>query len=88
MLDLPPSPPKNTQRDNTTINVIIYDHEKKLYREMTHNFILRLEATQVYVIGKLVGSEVVPLTAIDIDIAEAMHLIVENGKYTKCAKRT
>lgn len=82
-----PVPQEEPKTPEITLNVVIFDEDRQLYREVTHNFILYKTDDTIRTIGVLDADTIRPLTEIEIGVAESMGLFVESGRLTKGAKR-
>ena len=75
------SSPHVTNKANLT--VVVYDKSKYLYRELQHDFIVKqIQPGLIEVVGKLQGSEIIPLTPELHIIAHTMGLITHNNIIT------
>lgn len=82
-----PVPQEEPKEPEVTLNVVMFDENRKWYRELTHNFILYQTDDRIRVLCVLDGDKMRPLTEIEIGLAESMGLFVESGRLTKGAKR-
>lgn len=74
------SVPSSQQGGNGQLNVVIHDKERDLYREPTHNFIVRpVGPGTIAVIGKLgEGDRLISLTTEEKSIARNMGLVISD----------
>ena len=70
-------PPQPSPKSNVSLNVVSFDDSRGLYRELTHNFILKQRSDGIIeVLGTYKDNEVAPLSLIEIGVAEALGLVV------------
>ncbi len=79
----PPSPPPPT---DSYLNVTVYDADKEWYLEETHQFIVQSIDDKIYLIGVLKDNTIIPATQAEVQCAEELGLLVQQGTMTKSAR--
>jgi hypothetical protein len=80
-----PTSDSNTENELAKIDVLVFDENKKLYRERNNNFIGKILDDDFFIIGKVANQaskNILPLDDEDKEIALSMSLsILEDSKY-------
>jgi Zn-dependent oligopeptidase len=65
-------------KPKNSLNVVIFDEDKHLYRDEIHDFILCKKDHQIQVVGILDNDIIRPLTNIEINMARSLGLLIES----------